>query len=72
MMMKIPQAPIAYLLYCFASHINLHLGSELCTLKDNKDKKAKNPKKSLIKTMQTRQQDQQRMFVHIPKKRNFS
>ena len=35
-------------------------------------KKAKNPKKSLIKTMQTRWQDEQRMFVHIPKKRNFS
>ena len=51
---------------------NERLGSELCTLKDNKDKKAKNPKKSLIKTMQTRQQDQQRMFVHISKKRNFS
>ena len=26
---------------------NERLGSELCTLKDNKDKKAKNPKKSL-------------------------
>ena len=51
---------------------NERLGSELCTLKDNKDKKAKNPKKSLIKTMQTRQQGRKLVFVNIPKKRNFS